>query len=450
MRASLLILSKPEIERRGHMDRKTPVAHHSVAVIGGGQAGLSISWYLKQNNIDHVVFEKERAGHAWRAERWDTFCLVTPNWQCQLPGFPYRGADPEGFMLRDEIVAYMDAFIASFDPPVLEGVGVRALRADGDRGFRIETDDGIHLADQVVIASGNYQLPVVPRCAEKLPADIVQIHSSLYRNPDQLPPGAALVVGSGQSGCQIAEDLHLAGRKVHLCVGEAPRVARRYRGKDVVEWLHLMGYYDLPVHEHPLREGVRDKTNHYVTGRDGGRDIDLRQRALEGMELYGRLLDVAGEHMIVADDLKLCLDQADQVSESIKTSIDGFIAKGAVAAPEEDRYRPVWTPSRERTQLDFRAAGITSVVWCIGFRADYSWVDLPVFNGRGQPRHARGMTPVPGAYFLGLPWLYTWGSGRFSGVARDAEYVLEQIKARRGPAATASYSAIVNDAAIGT
>ena len=231
----------------------SPVARHSVAVIGGGQAGLSISWYLTQSGIDHVVFEKERAAHAWRAERWDSFCLVTPNWQCQLPGFPYHGPDPHGFMLRDEIVAYMDAFVASFAPPLREGVTVRHLRSDAQHGFMLDATDGIHFADQVVVATGGYQIPIVPRCAERLPADIVQIHSSLYRNPGQLPAGAVLVVGSGQSGCQIAEDLHLAGRKVHLCVGDAPRVARRYRGKDVVEWLHLMGYYDLPVHEHPLR-----------------------------------------------------------------------------------------------------------------------------------------------------------------------------------------------------
>ncbi len=432
------------------MNTITPVAHHSVAVIGGGQAGLSISWYLTQSGIDHVVFEKERAGHAWRAERWDTFCLVTPNWQCQLPGYPYRGPDPHGFMLRDEIVAYIDGFVASFDPPLLEGVTVRHLRGDAQHGFMLDTTNGIHFADQVVVASGGYQIPIVPRCAERIPADVVQIHSSLYRNPDLLPDGAVLVVGSGQSGCQIAEDLHLAGRQVHLCVGEAPRVARRYRGKDVVEWLHLMGYYDLPVHEHPLREGVRDKTNHYVTGRDGGRDIDLRQRALEGMELYGRLLDVTSDRLICADDLALCLDQADQVSESIKTSIDGFIAKNAVAAPEEDRYRPVWTPPLERAQLDYRAAGITSAVWCIGFRTDYNWIDLPLFNGRCQPSHVRGVTPVPGVYFLGLPWLHTWGSGRFSGVARDAEYLAEHIKARIGLSGSDRRLAAVNEAAIGS
>src|SRR5258707_698944 len=297
------------------MGQTTPVARHSVAVIGGGQAGLSISWHLARSGIDHVVFEKERAGHVWRAERWDTFCLVTPNWQCQLPGFPYQGGDPHGFMLRDEIVDYLDAFVASFNPP--------------------------------------------------------------------------------------------------------------------------------------LREGVRDKTNHYVTGRDGGRDIDLRQRALEGMELYGRLLDVKGDNLLLDDDLALCLDQADQVSESIKTSIDGFISKKGIAAPEEPRYRPVWSPPQERPELDYRAAGINAIVWCIGFRTDYSWIDLPVFNGRGQPAHVRGVTPVPGVYFLGLPWLYTWGSGRFSGVARDAEYLAEHIKARVGLAPGESRS-VVNEAAIGS
>jgi putative flavoprotein involved in K+ transport len=431
------------------MSQAIPVSRHAVAIIGGGQAGLSISWYLTQSGIDHVVFEKNRAGYTWRAERWDSFCLVTPNWQCQLPGFPYQGSDPHGFMLREQIVDYIDAFITSFNPPLLEGVNVSHLRSDAQRGFMIDTTAGIHVADQVVIAAGGYQTPFIPRCAERLPSDIVQISSSQYRNPTQLPEGAVLVVGSGQSGCQIAEDLHIAGRKVHLCVGDAPRVARRYRGKDVVKWLDMMGYYELPVHDHPLREGVRDKTNHYVTGRDGGRDIDLRQRAIEGMELYGRLLDVQGDSLTLDDDLAMRLDQADQVSDSIKTSIDNFIAKNGISAPEEARYSPVWAPPSERPSLNYRTAGITSIVWSIGFRTDYGWIDLPVFNGRGQPSHVRGVTPIPGAYFLGLPWLYTWGSGRFSGIARDAEYLAEHIKARVASTPSGGETAL-NEAAIGS
>jgi putative flavoprotein involved in K+ transport len=404
-------------------------ARHRVVIVGGGQAGLSLSWYLAQSGIEHVVLEKARAGHAWRAERWDTFCLVTPNWQCQLPGFPYRGNDPHGFMSREEIIEYFDGFVASFAPPLREGVAVSALRHDTG-GFTLETTAGTMFAEQVVIATGGYQIPVIPRCAERLGGDVVQLHSSQYRNPQQLPDGAVLVVGSGQSGCQIAEDLHLAGRRTTLCVGDAPRVARRYRGKDVVEWLHHMGYYDMPVEKHPLREGVRDKTNHYVTGRDGGRDIDLRQRALEGLALYGRLNDVRGDHLICAEDLGSCLDEADKVSDSIKASIDAYIARSAIAAPVEPPYRPVWTPPQERAVLDYRAAGITSVVWCIGFHMDHAWIDLPVFNGRGQPTHVRGVTPVPGVYFLGLPWLHTWGSGRFSGIARDAAHLAQQIAAR--------------------
>jgi putative flavoprotein involved in K+ transport len=425
------------------------VAHHSVIIIGGGQAGLSLSWYLKDLGIDHLVLEKHRAGHAWRSERWDSFCLVTPNWQCRLPSYPYPGSDPHGFMLRQEIINYFDEFVASFDPPLCEGVTVTGLRGHGQHGFVLDTSAGRYAADQIVVATGGYQIPVIPRCAERLPTDIFQLNAATYRNPQSLPDGAVLVVGSGQSGAQIAEDLHLAGRQVHLCVGDAPRVARRHRGKDVVEWLHLMGYYDLPVHEHPLREGVRDKTNHYVTGRDGGRDIDLRQRAREGMQLYGRLLDVAGDTLVVDDDLALCLDQADQVSESIKTSIDTFIAKRAIDAPPAEPYQPAWAPTQERPTLDYRAAGITTIVWCIGFRADYSWIDLPVFNGRGQPAHVRGVTAMPGLYFLGLPWLYTWGSGRFSGVARDAKHVADQIEARLDDTPSERRVA-VNEAAIGT
>lgn len=408
--------------------------HHSVIIIGGGQAGLSISWYLKQAGIDHLVLEKHEVGHAWRNERWDTFCLVTPNWQCNLPGYPYRGDDPYGFMKKDEIVAYLDGFVASFQPAVREGVSVQKLWRTGE-GWHITASDGDYTADQVVVAVGGYHIPVVPRAAERLPADIVQIHSSQYVNPESLPEGEVLVVGTGQSGCQIAEDLHLAGRRVHLGVGEAPRVARTYRGKDVVEWLDKMKYYDLPVDQHPLGTGVREKTNHYVTGRDGGRDIDLRKFALEGMQLYGKFDSLDGEVVRFGAGLKGYLDEADAVSESIKDSIDKFIAAQQIEAPTEARYVPVWQPPAEEVRtLDLRARGVSAVVWCIGFRTDFSWISEPIFDGRGYPGHERGVTAAPGLYFLGLPWQYTWGSGRFSGIARDARYLFDHITALRAQA----------------
>jgi putative flavoprotein involved in K+ transport len=427
--------------------------HRAVIVIGGGQSGLAMSYCLKARGIDHLVFERHRAGHEWRESRWDSFCLVTPNWQCQLPGFPYPGSDPHGFMKKDEIVGYIEAYAKSFDPPLREGASVTALRRNPAGRFELSTTLGDFTADQVVVAVGGYHLPTIPRMAERLPADIVQLHSSQYRNAQALPEGGTLVVGSGQSGCQIAEDLHLAGRRVHLCLGGAPRTARFYRGRDVVDWLHDMGYYDMPVHEHPLHERVRAKANHYVTGRDGGRDIDLRKFALEGMRLYGRLTALHGTKLEFAADLRRNLDQADAVAESIKTTIDKFIQAKGIAAPEEPRYTPVWQPEREPAELDLAQAGIRSIIWSIGYRSDYRWIEVPVFDGKGYPSHQRGVTTVDGLYFLGLPWLYTWGSGRFSGVARDAQHLAERIEDRleaRSGAVQAGDSRGLNELALGS
>ena len=422
--------------------------HYPVIVVGGGQVGLAVSYCLKQRSINHLIFEKEQLAYAWRTQRWDSFCLVTPNWQCQLPGFPYPGNDPYGFMKKDEIVKYVEDYAASFGPPLMEGIGVSRLGRKDKGMFAVSTSVGEYTADQIVVAVGGYHTPTVPRIAKRLSHDVVQLHSARYLNPQSLPEGEVLVVGSGQSGCQIAEDLHLAGRQVHLCVGGAPRSPRKYRGKDVVDWLHQMGYYDMPIHEHPLRGRVRAKANHYLTGRDGGREIDLRKLASEGMRLYGRLQNISGDRMEFRTDLKHNLDQADIVAENIKTTIDNFIAKHQIAAPAEIRYQPVWQPDDIPLELDYREAGIRTIIWCIGYRSNFSWVDLPVFDGTGYPGHQRGVTGIGGLYFLGLPWLYTWGSGRFSGIARDAQYLAERIEARLGNTNTLS-TGILNERALG-
>ena len=397
--------------------------HYSVLIVGGGQAGLSVSHYCQQHKLDHLIVEKHRVMHAWKEKRWDSFTLVTPNWQCLLPDHPYQGDDPHGFMKRDEIIEYLEAFERKVDAPVLAHTEVTGIKHDGSR-FLVNTSNGDFSADQVVVASGSYQHPIIPRLAERLPAGIQQLHSEQYKNPQQLQDGAVLVVGSGQSGAQIAEDLHLAGKQVYLAVGDAPRCARFYRGRDVVDWLTDMRYYEMPVHEHPLKEGVRDNTNHYVTGRDGGRDIDLRKFAAEGMALFGKLQDFSDGRLRFAPGLAKALDAADKTYNGINERIDQYIEAHGIDAPPGGRYTPVWQPSEERQSLDLAASGITDIVWCIGFTPDYRWLDIPIFNGRGYPTHERGVTPFPGLYFVGLPWLYTWGSGRFSGIDRDARHIV--------------------------
>jgi putative flavoprotein involved in K+ transport len=424
--------------------------HWPVIVVGGGQAGLSMSRCLSTRGLEHLVLERDTVAHAWRTQRWDTFSLVTPNWQCRLPDFPYSGDDPHGFMVRDQIVDYLEAYRRFVDPPLLEGVEVTRLTRDERGVFRLATTAGDCTADQVVVATGGYHTPITPPLSEPLPASITQVQSQHYRSGAGLPPGEVLVVGSGQSGAQIAEDLHLEGRRVHLVVGNAPRVARCYRGRDVTDWLAEMGYYDMPVTEHPRREAVRAQANHYVTGRDGGRDIDLRAHARDGMRLYGVLTDHRAGSLRFEPTLTAALDHADEVSESIKDTIDTHIRSRGVAAPEEERYSPVWRPDGEVTELALADTGITSVVWCIGFRQDFGWVDVPVFNGRGAPAHSRGVTAVPGLSFLGLPWLWTWGSGRFSGVGRDAEYLAERIRSQRGLTTTGGRGDVCNVLALGS
>ncbi|KIU37202.1 putative flavoprotein involved in K+ transport [Methylobacterium sp. PvP062] len=409
--------------------------HVPVAIVGGGQAGLSVSYHLKQRGIAHLVFEKHTAAHTWATQRWDTFCLVTPNWQCDLPGHRYDGPDPDGFMRKDEIVAYLEAFVAKVRPPIREGVAVTRVARRDDGLFAVQTSEGDYTADEIVVASGGYHTPIIPRLAERLPPAITQIHSNAYRNPAQLPDGAVLVVGSGQSGAQIAEDLHLAGRQVHLAVGDAPRCARFYRGRDVVAWLADMGYYEKTVDDHPLRDGVRDNTNHYVTGRDGGRDIDLRRFALEGMALHGILDDYADGALRFRDNLRRSLDQADRTYNGINAAIDAYIAEAGIAAPVQAPYSPVWEPGEPVTALPLEGSGITSIVWCIGFAPDFRWLDASVFNGAGRPKHRRGVTQEAGISFVGLPWLNTWGSGRFGAVGRDAEYIVQVIQARLGAGA---------------
>jgi putative flavoprotein involved in K+ transport len=409
-----------------------------VAIVGAGQAGMSVSWFLKREGIEHVLLEASTIAHEWTDRRWDNFTLVTPNWHCRLPGYVYDGDDPDGFMNREQVAAWLAGYAASFDPPVREHTPVTQLAERDGGGFVLTLGgpDGEEIleAEHVVLATGGYHLPIVPPFAAAIDAAIVQVHSADYRNASQLPPGEVLVVGSGQSGAQIAEDLHLEGRSVHLALGDAPRVARTYRGRDCMTWLAEMGLYDTPVQQYPGGRAAREKTNHYVTGRDGGRDIDLRQLAVEGMRLYGLMSGGEGTRLSFEPTVASALDSADAVYNSICRDIDAYIEREGIAAPPGGRYEAVWSPDHEPRVLDLAEAGITSIVWGIGYRPDYRWVKVGVFDGSASPTHTRGVTSVPGLYFLGLPWMHTWGSGRFAGIARDAEHVFGCIVGAHRPA----------------
>lgn len=406
-----------------------------VAIVGAGQAGLSVSHHLTSLGVEHVLLEAATPAHEWADSRWDNFTLVTPNWHCRLPGHVYEGPDPDGFMTRDEVVAWLDDYVRSFDPPVRTHTRVVEARERDGGGFvlDLETPDGPDTleADDVVVATGGYHRPIEPSFARAIDPSVTQLHSQQYRNADQLPDGAVLVVGTGQSGAQIAEDLHLEGRQVHLALGDAPRVARFHRGRDCMTWLADMGLYDTAVAQYPGGLAAREKTNHYVTGRDGGRDIDLRAFALDGMRLYGKLTDAQGTDLTFAPTLTRSLDSADAVYTSIRRDIDRFIEREGIEAPPEPDYVPPWAPDVDPTSLDLAAEGITSVVWAIGYRPDYRWLRVGVFDGTGRPTHTRGVTAVPGLFFVGLPWMHTWGSGRFLGVAADAEHVARCIVGAR-------------------
>ncbi|WP_196259164.1 MSMEG_0569 family flavin-dependent oxidoreductase [Pelagibacterium limicola] len=407
--------------------------HIPVVIVGGGQAGLSVAYNLGKKNIESVVFERHEKFHSWRVNRWDSFCLVTPNWQCRLPGFHYDkqfgGTDPHGFMLRNEIVDYLDAFASTFSPNIVENVEVTRVSPRTLGGYVVETSAGVWTCDQVVVATGGYDNPIEPAYAKRLDPSIMQMHSVSYRNPDQLPNGATLIVGTGQSGVQIMEDFVRAGRKVHLAVGPAPRSPRKYRGRDATDWLYDAGHYAVTIAEHPDPVKALTQTNHYMSGRDGGKEIDLRRWHLEnGVSLYGSLSDMDGSRIEFLPDLKKNLDDADASYVRICEQIDAYIERQGIDAPSTQPFEKVWEPESEVTEIDAAELGITSVIWAIGFRANYSWLEVDVFDEKGRPVFDRGVTAAPGLYFIGLGWLNTWGSGRFLGIEEDSVYLAEIIE----------------------
>lgn len=395
-----------------------------VVVVGGGQAGLSTSYHLAQRGIDHVVFERDRPGDSW-CHRWDSFCLVTPNASLRLPGFPYDGDDPDGFIPRDEIADYVKRFAESFDAPVRHGTAVTSI-APHDGGWLVSTHQDEAVADSVVVATGGYQHPSIPRASGLVDPSITQIHSDDYRNPGDLPDGDVLVVGSAQSGTQIVDDLRLDGRGVWLSVSASGRGPRRYRGKDLFLWLGEIGFLERPVED----ESARSSASVHVSGRDGGKDLNLRAFGRDGVRLVGRVERAEGSRLGFTDDVPERLEAADLVAANLEQAIDSYIDERGIDAPPPDDVPIEWTPNETPDEVDLAAADIGSIVWATGYRLEFSWIDAEVFDKRGSPIQQRGVTGAPGLYFIGLPLMYTPGSSLFWGVGADAGYIVDHIEAR--------------------
>ena len=398
-------------------------------IIGGGQAGLSTSYHLKQRGREHIVLEAAaQPAHAWRDGRWDSFNLLTPNWSFRLPGADYQGSDPHGFMGRLEIIATFEEYVRRFQLPVQFGERVSSVTPlRSGQGYLVETPETTWTTRNVVVATGLYQRAKKPLMSADLAPQLTQLHSIQYRHPGALPPGAVLVVGSGQSGCQIAEELYLSGHRVYLCTSSAGRAPRRYRGKDIFEWLQLSGFLDRTVDVLPSPK-AKFAANPHLSGRDGGRTLNLHQFARDGVTLLGHILDGRGHTIKLAPDIKDNLAKADQFEAELVKLVDTFIAQAGLEAPlEELPLLRDGFAAEELPELDLSQAGVTSIIWAFGFAFDFNLVKLPVFDGDGYPIQQRGVTAFPGLYFVGLPWLYKNKSGLLSGVGEDAEYIASAI-----------------------
>jgi len=404
--------------------------HVNTVVVGAGQAGLSLSYHLTQQNRHHLVIEQsDGPADAWRNHRWDSFTLNTPNWQTHLPGAEYRGRDPDGFMSRNEIVVYFEQYAARFRLPVRYRTRVDKIEPNGRWGsYLVTSHDGTTIvARNVVVATGLYQKPKIPAFSADFPNDIKQVHSDAYRNPQSLLPGAVLVVGSAQSGAQIAEELYESGRKVYLAVGRAGRTPRRYRGKDANWWSEKLGIYAQTVDRLPSPQAKFAGKPH-ISGTRGGHTLNLHQFARDGVILLGHLQGTQDGKIRLAPDLHENLAGADQHEAQFVRAVDEFVAKTGMAVRQEKlpSLRDGFA-AELLAELDLRAAGITNVIWATSYAFDFSLVKLPILDGHGYPVQKRGVTDYPGLFFLGLPWLHNARSGLIYGVGDDAAYIAQKI-----------------------
>ncbi len=399
-------------------------------VVGGGHAGLAMSEHLSNCGVPHLVLERQRIAERWRSERWDSLVANGPAWHDRFPGMEFSDFDPDAFAPKERVADYFVAYAEKIAAPIRCGVEVKEVQRNAGRpGFRVETSEGVIEANSVVAATGPFQRPVIPAVVPD-DAEITQIHSNAYRNPDQLPEGAVLVVGAGSSGAQIADELLAADKRVYLSVGPHDRPPRSYRGRDFVWWLGVLGKWDAAA----LEPGMEHVTI-AVSGAQGGHTVDFRRLAAQGMTLIGRTESCKDGVMHFATDLADNLAQGDANILSVLDEADAYIARNGLDFPEEPEARKFAPDSQCATdpilELNLAEAGITSIVWATGFTVDYSWLKVDALDEAGKPKHQRGISAEPGVYFLGLPWQSRRASSFIWGVWHDAKFLADHISTQR-------------------
>lgn len=402
-----------------------------VVVVGAGQAGVAMSEHLTNAGISHVVLERDRIAERWRTERWDSLVANGPAWHDRFPNLDFEGFDPDAFVPKEAVADYFEAYAKKFKAPIRTGVEVKSVtRLSTDSGFKVETSDGEILAKYVVAATGPFQKPAIPPVVPES-ATIHQLHSSDYHNPAQLPEGGVIVVGAGSSGVQIAADLRNSGRDVYLSVGEHDRPPRRYRGRDNVWWLGVLGKWDLAT-----PPAGAEHVTIAVSGFDGGRTVDFRDLAGSGITLLGLTTSYENGVLKFADDLARNITRGDTNFLSVLNEADEFIEQNNLDLPLESEAHILGpmpdaavNPIRE---LDLAQVGITTILWATGYSLDYTWLQVPgAINDLGKPAHQRGVSSAHGIYFLGLPWLSRRGSAFIWGVWHDAKFLADQIEIQR-------------------